>query len=342
MKLISFAIPSYNSEAYLRHAVDTILSGGEDIEIIIINDGSTDDTAAIADNYARKYPTIVRAIHKENGGHGSGVNCGLREATGLYYKVVDSDDWVDEKALKTLLGTIKEHVEAGSESDVYFTNFVYNHAEDNTKFVRHFRRQLPAGRFFNWTQVKPFYGSQLLLMHSVIFKTEILRTSETVLPEHTFYVDNYFAFRPLPHCKRMFYCDVDLYQYFIGRRDQSVNIKNLTQRYDQQIRVMKCIYDSYSYDQLMAMDSGLKKYMLHTIGAISMNTMMFCCSGGDDTQRRKAYRDYWDHTIQKDPKLSRYIRTRGLPVLVYWMPWKLRGRVMLFGYNVLCKINKLG
>ena len=107
MKLISFAIPSYNSQDYLHHCVDTLLSGGDEVEILIINDGSRDNTAAIADDYAAKYPTIVRAIHKENGGHGSGVNRGREEARGLYYKVVDSDDWVDEDALKTLLHTIK-------------------------------------------------------------------------------------------------------------------------------------------------------------------------------------------------------------------------------------------
>lgn len=342
MKLISFAIPSYNSEDYLHHAVDTILSGGEDVEIIIVNDGSKDGTAAIADSYAEKHPTIVKVVHKENGGHGSGVNCGVREATGLYFKVIDSDDWVDEKALETLLNKIRRHVQQGVEPDVYFTNFVYNHTEDNSKFVRHFRRQFPAGKFFSWTDVKPFYGSQLLLMHAVMFKTEIIRSSGTVLPEHTFYVDNYFAFRPLPHCKKLYYCDVDLYQYFIGRADQSINIQNLTRRYDQQIRVMKCIFDSYSYDELMSMESGLKKYMLHTICAISMNTMMFCCSGGDDLERKAAYQEYWEHTMQKDPKLSKYIRTRGLPALVCWMPWKLRGSTMLLGYNVLCKINKLG
>jgi len=342
MKLISFAIPSYNSEAYLHHAVDTILCGGEDVEIIIVNDGSTDGTAEIADSYAQKYPAIVKVIHKENGGHGSGVNCGVQNATGLYFKVVDSDDWVDEHALKTMIALMKKHVAEGCEPDVYFANFVYNHAEDNSKFTRHFRRQFPVGRFFDWSQVKNFYGSQLLLMHAVMFKTEIIRNSGTVLPEHTFYVDNLFAFRPLPYCKSLYYCDVDLYQYYIGRADQSVNIANLTRRYDQQIRVMKCIYDCYSYEQIMAMTPGLRNYMLHTISAISMNTMMFCCSGGDDAQRREAYREYWEHTVKKDPALSRYIRTKGLPALVCWMPWKLRGSTMLLGYNILCKINKLG
>ena len=99
MKLLTFAIPCYNSENYMRHCIDSLLPGGEDIEIIIVDDGSTKDrTAEIADEYEKKYPGIVRAIHQENGGHGEAVNCGLRNATGLYFKVVDSDDWVDQEA----------------------------------------------------------------------------------------------------------------------------------------------------------------------------------------------------------------------------------------------------
>lgn len=100
MKLISFAIPSYNSENYLSHCVDTLLTGKDEVEIIIINDGSKDNTLKIAKEYEKKYPNIVKAIDKKNGGHGSGVNKGLELATGLYYKVVDSDDWVNEESLK--------------------------------------------------------------------------------------------------------------------------------------------------------------------------------------------------------------------------------------------------
>lgn len=342
MKLITFAIPSYNSQEYLHHAVDTILSGGEDIEIIIINDGSTDNTAAIADRYAQKYPDIVRVIHKENGGHGSGVNAGVSAAKGVYYKVVDSDDWVDEKALAELISTIRRHIHKRIEPDVYFTNFVYNHAEDNTTFVRHFKRQFPVGKLFGWSQVKRFYGSQLLLMHSLVYKTEILRKSNTVLPEHTFYVDNLFAYQPLPYCKKLFYCDINLYQYFIGRADQSIQIHNLTKRYDQQIRVMKLIFASHSYDTIVDLDTGLKRYMLHAVSAFCMNTMMFCCSGGDNEERRNAYKDFWNYALKTDPKLYEYVRKKGLPALVCWMPWKMRGNMMLFGYKVLCKINKLG
>ena len=95
-KLITFAVPCYNSAAYMDHCVETLLQGGDDIEIILVDDGSTkDDTPAICDRYAQQYPDIVRAIHQENGGHGEGVNQGIRNARGVYYKVVDSDDWVE-------------------------------------------------------------------------------------------------------------------------------------------------------------------------------------------------------------------------------------------------------
>ena len=104
-KLITFAVPCYNSAAYMRHCIETLLSAGEQAEIILVDDGSVkDDTPAICDEYAAKYPTIVKAIHQENGGHGEGVNQGIRNATGLYYKVVDSDDWLDTDALKKSAG----------------------------------------------------------------------------------------------------------------------------------------------------------------------------------------------------------------------------------------------
>ena len=103
MKLLSIAIPSYNSQDYLSHAVESLLPGGDQVEILIVDDGSTDKTAEMADAYERRYPGIVRAIHKENGGHGDAVMTGLRNASGLYFKVVDSDDWADSEAYPKVL-----------------------------------------------------------------------------------------------------------------------------------------------------------------------------------------------------------------------------------------------
>ena len=96
MKLLTVTIPCYNSEDYMEKCIDSLLTGGEEVELIIVDDGSKDKTAEIADRYAEKYPSIVKVIHKENGGHGSAVNAGMENATGLFFKVVDSDDWVKE------------------------------------------------------------------------------------------------------------------------------------------------------------------------------------------------------------------------------------------------------
>lgn len=164
-----------------------------------------------------------------------------------------------------------------------------------------------------------------------MYKVEVLRKSGLVLPEHTFYVDNIFAYAPLPYTKTLFYLNVDLYHYFIGRADQSVNLANMTKRYDQQNRVMLKMTDAYTYDEIIAMPEGLRKYMFHCLSAIMMNTLMFCCSGGDSPERRKAYDDLWTHILERAPKLYDHLQKKGTPSMVCWKPRKLRGRAMLLG-----------
>lgn len=121
MKLLSIAIPCYNSEAYMEKCIESLLKGGEDVEILVVNDGSSDRTAEIADAYAEKYPTIIKAVHQENGGHGEAVNAGIRNATGLYFKVVDSDDWVNEEAYAKILHTLGELVRGPETVDMLIT-----------------------------------------------------------------------------------------------------------------------------------------------------------------------------------------------------------------------------
>ena len=106
MKLLSIAIPCYNSAAYMRRCIDSLLPGGEDVEILIVNDGSTDNTKDIAEEYRERFPSMVKVINKENGGHGSAVNAGIQNAAGLFYKVVDSDDWVNQSAYMQILSVL--------------------------------------------------------------------------------------------------------------------------------------------------------------------------------------------------------------------------------------------
>ena len=124
MKILSIAVPCYNSQEYMRKCVDSLLKGGEDVEILIVDDGSKDDTLKIARDYEEKYPTIVKAIHQENGGHGEAVNAGIRNATGLYFKVVDSDDWVNKEAYVQILKTLYELLRGPQTVDLLISNFV--------------------------------------------------------------------------------------------------------------------------------------------------------------------------------------------------------------------------
>lgn len=341
MKYITFAVPCYNSQDYMRHCIDSLLIGGEDVEIVIVNDGSKDDTLKIAREYEGKYPSVVRVVDKENGGHGSGVNAGLALATGLYYKVVDSDDWVDGEAYERLLSTVKRHAEEGCSPDLYVVNYVYEHSADNTRHFCRYGKKLPTGRIFSWKEVKRFRFSLMLLMHALVYKTSVLRESRLCLPEHTFYVDDIVSYQPLPHTKTLFYLDADLYRYFIGRADQSVNLPNMLKRYGQMLRVMQCLTDAWRYDQIMALPKGLRRYMLHALSDYMLTTMLFVL-GERSKERVLAMKALWRHIRETDRKLYRKLRFRSTVTVARLFPGRLQSAVLRTSYRILCRRIKLG
>ena len=150
MKLLSVTVPCYNSQAYMRNCVDSLLEGGELVEILIVDDGSKDDTAKIADEYAAKYPTIVKAIHQENSGHGGAVNTGIKNATGLYFKVVDSDDWVNAEAYHKILDKLEEITGGPQVLDMMISNFVYEKQGAKRKKIMRCKKYMPEGEIFTW------------------------------------------------------------------------------------------------------------------------------------------------------------------------------------------------
>ena len=166
--------------------------------------------------------------------------------------MVDSDDWLDEASLRVFLRTLKAHLEEGRAADLYVTDFVYDKVCEGTSFRRSFRRNFPDKEMFGWEEVGTFRFSSLLMMHSLVYRTSVLRQCRLSLPEHTFYVDNIYLYKPLPFTKKLCYLELPLYHYLIGREDQSVSHSNITKRYRQQIRVMKEMIVSYSYEEIAA------------------------------------------------------------------------------------------
>ena len=300
MKYITFAVPCYNSESYMEHCIESLLVGGKDVEIILVDDGSRDNTAKIADKYEKKYPDIVRAVHKENGGHGSGVNKGLELATGLYYKVVDSDDWVDEESLKKVLDTIKKLKKDNTLVDMMVVNYVYerHHEQKEIKYVN----TLPENKVFGWDEVGKFKKDAYLLMHSVIYNTKFLKETGLKLPEKTFYVDNIFVYYPLPYIKTMYYLNTPFYRYFIGREDQSVNEKTMIKRIDQQLYVNKLMIDFYDPYEYWDTNRNCAKYLIHYIDIMmSVSTILLQISNTKEHQQKR--KELWQYLKEKNPML---------------------------------------
>ena len=305
MKLLSIAIPSYNSESYMRNCIESLLPGGEEVEIIIVNDGSKDGTAAIADEYAEKYPTIVKAVHQENGGHGEAVNAGLRAATGLYYKVVDSDDWVNKEAYLKILEKLAELVQTNNMVDMLLSNYVYEKEGKKHKKVMQYRSAFPVDKIFTWDDVKFLHVGQYIMMHSVIYRTQMLKECGLELPKHTFYVDNIFIYHPLPYVKKLYYMDVNFYRYYIGREGQSVQEKVMIGRIDQQIRVTKMIIDDC--DVWKVKNKKLRNYMLSHIEILMVITSILAIRSKSEENLLKK-KELWQYLKEKDTRTYRKVR----------------------------------
>lgn len=338
MKTITFAVPCYNSAAYMDVCIESILKCGDDIEIVIVDDGSTkDDTAAKADAWQERVPDIIRAVHQENGGHGQAVNTGLSHATGRYFKVVDSDDWLDEPAMREIMDYLRLQGERENQTDLVIGNYVYEKVHEDSRTVMHYRNVFPEGHEFGWNEVGHFLQSQYLLMHSVIYRTQLLRDIGLVLPRHTFYVDNIFVYVPLPHVKTMYYRDVDMYRYYIGREDQSVNESVMMGRIDQQLRVTRLMIDA------VRLPDGVPEKRLEHYMENYLSMMMCICSiflRMIDTDEAEDKREaIWDYLKQNNPDVYRRIRRSALNMGTN-LPTQLGRRIGITGYRMAQRIFK--
>ncbi len=337
MKLISFAVPCYNSESYMHRCVDSLLTGGNKVEIILINDGSTDQTGAIADEYKAKYPDIIKVVHKENGGHGSGIMAGLKEAEGLYYKVVDSDDWADPDALQKILEIIEGFQQNNDLLDLIVCNYVYEH-EQRSNHTVHYRGILPRHKKFTWSECGPFDITRYMIMHAVFYRTEIVRRSDLQIPLHTFYVDNVFLYSPLPLVKSIYYSDVDFYRYFIGRADQSVNEANMIKRVDQQILVSKLLLRKHDLEAIREKEPKLYRYMINYASIMVLIAASLLTLDGSDAAIEKLM-NYWRELKEEFPQHYAHLRYRSLAGLFAYKNKVIR-KITVAGYRVIQKIYK--
>lgn len=335
MKLLSVAIPCYNSAAYMSNAIESCLVLGDDVEIIVVDDGSRkDNTLEVGKDYEARYPGIVKCIHQENGGHGQAVNTGLANSTGLYFKVLDSDDWMDKDSLVKVADTLKKLHSEGTVVDMFIANYVYEKVSENRQNVIRYTNVLPQDRVFTWSETKHFLPHQNILMHSVIYRRQLLLDCNLQLPKHTFYVDNLFVYQPLPYVKTLYYMNTDLYRYFIGREDQSVNEKIMIGRMDQQLRVNKLMIDCC--DVMALEDEKCRRYMIKYLTMITTVSTVLCIKSGTEqhlAQKEELWQYLKDHNFELYKSVKRSFMGRRMQ-----MKSKTGRKVILKAYGVAQKI----
>jgi glycosyltransferase involved in cell wall biosynthesis len=313
MKILSIIVPCYNSQDYMERCISSLLPGGTDVEIIIVNDGSTDKTAAIAGAYRRQYPEMVRVVHQENRGHGGAINTGLACATGAFIKVVDSDDWVDGTSYRQILNTLKSFPES-ARPDVVISNYVYEKEGKRRKMIIRYSHIMPEGRVFTWDDLGCVPKGRYILMHSIIYRRSILDECGLLLPEHTFYVDNLYAYIPLRYTRTLYYLDVDFYRYYIGRTGQSVQEEVMIQRIDQQLFVNRLMVSAFAPETIVG--KRKRRYLLNYLEIVTLASSALLLRGGSPEHLQKK-RELWQYIRNNNGWLYSKLRHGFLGQLVH-------------------------
>jgi hypothetical protein len=335
--LLTVVVPAYNAAAYLGRALDG-LGAFDGLEVIIVDDGSTDRTGELADAWAARHPERLRVIHQVNRGHGGAINTGVEHATGTYVKVLDADDWLDLDALRTLLRTLAAIEEDGSEVDAVFTDFVHERI-DKTPRIARFDSVFPTDRVFGWDETERFSRRQVLMMHAIVYRTQVLRECGLRLPEHTFYVDNLFVMTPLLQVRRMRYLQIPLYRYFVGRAGQSVAPEVMLSRVDQQLRVNRlalAVLPQPADVARGAVPIQLHRALLHHLEGVCAVTSATLARGGSPSHLVERDR-FWREVRAENPWLYTRMR-RTLLGAVSNLPGQAGRSATRFAYHVARRV----
>lgn len=255
-KLLTIVIPTYNIEKYIEKCLASFLNKKiiNYLDIIVVNDGSKDNSLLKASNIAKKYPKSITIVDKENAGHGSTINVGVNKSTGKYFMVVDGDDWIDSNALENIIGLLKEE-----KYDAIFVNSIIEMQYKNTTRKRNLKAIFKNTGDVDLNSAMPSIDNQVGLAN-IIYKTSILKDINLKLLEKTFYVDVEYMLYPLRKINSAFYCDEYIYHYLVGRPEQSINISTALKHLNDRKKVIKAVVNYYSNLDL----KKSSKYILRT------------------------------------------------------------------------------
>ena len=293
-KILTITIPSYNVEPYMNEVLPTFLDPAvmDKIEILIVNDGSKDGTAALGKEYEAKYPGVITLVDKENGGHGSTINKGIELAPGKYFKVVDGDDWVDTAAFVKFVNFLEK-----TDSDVVATPHYRVNEETKEKELRGFE---------GVEYEKEYRVDDVLLtlrdkyqMHNLTFKTDIVRKIPKI-SEHCFYVDVEYIMYPLKYLETISFLNEAVYQYRVGNANQSVSTQNFMKNRNMHKHVIGNVLKYYETEELSAAKKEFLKKRISLL--IDTQIRIYLCFEPSDEIKQELL-DFYHNVKNTDPTL---------------------------------------
>lgn len=265
-KILSIIVPMYNSYAYIEKCLDSLILDEMHmrlLEVIVVNDGSTDDCQKLVQPYIAKYPDSIRLISQENGGHGSAINTGVDACSGMYFKVLDADDWFQTEILRCLV----DRLAGADQSDVILNSYqTYDIQTYETEmFAAGEAKSLSMQEVLDdWQTYKWLFS-----LHGIIYRTEFYRSLSWRLPEKVYYDDAFFYTVYASYADKIAVLnDAVLYVYRIGDVNQSVSNKNRENRIDQLEMVLDSILETYA-EQERRSCYGQQYWNRKTITALS-------------------------------------------------------------------------
>ncbi len=336
-KLLTLAVPCYNSALYMGKCLDTLVQSGTDIEVLAINDGSSDNTFEVAKQYQEKYPDIVVAVDQENRNWGGAVNHALELATGKYFYIVDSDDWLDAEQLSIVMTYLRKLESANRPVDLFVVNYVYNRIALGDRHTIHYRKLIPADRVCTWDDLSIPKIDQYLMIHSMIYRTDVIRQSGLVLPEGESYMDSLVMLRPLRYVKSLYYHDCDLYWYTIGREGQSIDGTEVAKHVDEQVHATLLAIEGFDYPQLQAISPRLASCSLRYLSAMMTVSSITLYRIGTP-EAYKLNEDLWEFLRKSDNML--YMRLHASFAGLVYKKTDMGRKAALWGYDIAARIFK--
>lgn len=241
-KILTISVAAYQVEQYLEKTLTSLLlpSLVDDIEVLVVDDGSTDRTAEIAERFQKMYPDTVRLIRQENGGHGAAVERGIQEAAGVYFKTIDGDDWVDEAAFQSLVQYLHEDDRVDIVCSAY--DWVDHHTGKSIKRITHEFENLEYGRIYPFTEVCDHI---YVNMHAMTYRTQLIQKYMPPIDHHCFYVDAEYVLLPIPYIQSIAFLKESVYQYRLGIDGQSMNLRNMQKNCGDHETVLAKILEAY-------------------------------------------------------------------------------------------------